>query len=159
MEIARAARLLTLARVAGTAAVSAQQGPTQAELDAAASNTNDWLLSRHDYGGQRFADLDLINRDNVGTIRVGAFRLEDGAPVWRFNTIPEPGEPGSETWSDPASDQIGGGAVWTGAPNNGGNATYTVDGKQYIALMSGNTSPLWPTPPAEGQVIIFGLPD
>ena len=47
----------------------------------------------------------------------------------------------------------------TGAPNNGGNATYTVDGKQYIALMSGNTSPLWPTPPAEGQVIIFGLPD
>ncbi len=261
---------------------------------------------------------------------VGAFRLEDGAPVWRFNTIPEPGEPGSETWSDPASDQIGGGAVWTplgfdpesghvyvpvanpapdfygdvregdnlytssivvldvrtgelqwyfqdaphdvhdwdltqatplysatvngehrrlvatvgkrgvlhavdrethehlwevpvtrrenssapvtvdgvracpgilggvewsapayhppldllitgeltgdllildaadgsvlhrfdtGAPNNGGNATYTVDGKQYIALMSGNTSPLWPTPPAEGQVIVFGLPD
>ena len=32
-------------------------------------------------------------------------------------------------------------------------------GKQYIPLMSGNTSPLWPTPPAEGQVIIFGLPD
>ncbi len=47
----------------------------------------------------------------------------------------------------------------TGAPNNGGNATYTVDGKQYIALMSGNTSPLWPTPLAEGQVIIFGLPE
>ncbi len=33
MEIARAARLMTLALVAGTAAVSAQQGPTQAELD------------------------------------------------------------------------------------------------------------------------------
>ena len=29
---------------------------------------------------------------------VGAFRLADGSPVWRFNTIPRPGEPGSETW-------------------------------------------------------------
>ena len=25
---------------------------------------------------------------------VGAFSLTDGSPVWRFNTIPEPGEPG-----------------------------------------------------------------
>ena len=44
---------------------------------------------------------------------VGAFRLADGAPVWKFNTVPLPGEPGSETWSDPASPLIGGGAVWT----------------------------------------------
>ena len=44
---------------------------------------------------------------------VGAFRLEDGSEVWRFNTIPKPGEPGAETWSDPESELIGGGAVWT----------------------------------------------
>ena len=39
---------------------------------------------------------------------VGAFSLEDGSEVWRFNTIPEPGEPGAETWSDPESELIGG---------------------------------------------------
>jgi alcohol dehydrogenase (cytochrome c) len=45
----------------------------------------------------------------------------------------------------------------TGAPNNGGVATYALDGKQYVALVSGDTSGLWPTPPAAGNVIIFGL--
>jgi alcohol dehydrogenase (cytochrome c) len=44
---------------------------------------------------------------------VGAFQLADGSPVWRFNTIPKPGEPGAETW--PASPEIpmGGGGIWT----------------------------------------------
>ena len=46
----------------------------------------------------------------------------------------------------------------TGAPNNGGNAVYAIDGRPYIALMSGNTSSIWPTPPAAASVIIFGLP-
>jgi alcohol dehydrogenase (cytochrome c) len=44
---------------------------------------------------------------------VGAFRLADGAPVWRFNTVPRPGEPGFETWPDPKQIPMGGGAVWT----------------------------------------------
>ncbi len=44
---------------------------------------------------------------------VGAFRLGDGAPVWKFNTVPQPGEPGAETWSDPGDALVGGGAVWT----------------------------------------------
>ncbi len=43
---------------------------------------------------------------------VGAFRLATGEPVWRFNTVPAAGEPGSETWGNPAVP-IGGGAVWT----------------------------------------------
>ncbi len=43
---------------------------------------------------------------------VGAFRLGDGTPVWRFNTVPKPGEPGSETWKNPAAIPVGGGAVW-----------------------------------------------
>jgi alcohol dehydrogenase (cytochrome c) len=43
---------------------------------------------------------------------IGAFRIADGAPVWRFNTIPRPGEPGAETWVNP-SVPVGGGAVWT----------------------------------------------
>jgi PQQ-dependent dehydrogenase (methanol/ethanol family) len=218
----------------------AQQGPTQAELNAAASNASDWLLPNHDYGGQRFVELAQIARQNatsmrpvcayeIGGIRpfhtnpivyrgvmylttshatvaldaatcrvrwrhdwvakarenwpqsrgvafkegkivrgtldgyllaidaesgrllwerpaanadigetftmppvifedlviagpagnevpingwVGAFRLDDGKPVWRFNTRPKPGEPGAETWS--ATNVLtGGGAVWT----------------------------------------------
>jgi len=44
---------------------------------------------------------------------VGAFRLSDGSPVWRFNTVPKPGEPGHETWEGPPGLPVGGGAVWT----------------------------------------------
>lgn len=45
---------------------------------------------------------------------VGAFRLENGQPVWKFNTVPDPGAPGSETWGpDPEVMQHGGGSVWT----------------------------------------------
>jgi alcohol dehydrogenase (cytochrome c) len=43
---------------------------------------------------------------------VGAFRLEDGQPVWRFNTVPDEGEPGAETWKDAAARATGGGSVW-----------------------------------------------
>src|SRR5439155_47354 len=44
---------------------------------------------------------------------IGAFRLADGKPLWRFNTVPRPGEPGAETWANPAGIPQGGGAVWT----------------------------------------------
>jgi alcohol dehydrogenase (cytochrome c) len=44
---------------------------------------------------------------------VGAFRLADGSPVWRFNTVPKPGEPGYETWQSPEGIPMGGGAIWT----------------------------------------------
>lgn len=43
---------------------------------------------------------------------VGAFRLTDGEPLWRFNTIPAPGEPGAETWENHLVP-VGGGALWT----------------------------------------------
>ena len=43
---------------------------------------------------------------------VGAFRVTDGTPVWRFNTVPKPGEPGADTWKSPAKIPMGGGAVW-----------------------------------------------
>jgi len=44
---------------------------------------------------------------------IGAFRLSDGTPVWRFNTVPKPGEPGADTWANPRGLPQGGGAVWT----------------------------------------------
>jgi alcohol dehydrogenase (cytochrome c) len=44
---------------------------------------------------------------------IGAFRLADGSPVWRFNTIPKAGEPGFETWKHDPNLPVGGGAVWS----------------------------------------------
>ncbi|HSB08672.1 MAG TPA: PQQ-binding-like beta-propeller repeat protein [Blastocatellia bacterium] len=215
--------------------------PTQKELNAAHSSTTDWLMSNHDYGGQRFVDLKQINRENVASLKmiakydigdrnpfhsnpvvsgglmyvtvkdstialdaatlkvrwkydrkpkgkegwpmnrgvaikdgmvvrgthdgylialdaatgnvvweralvdmtkneggftmapvifedlvilgpagselgvkgwVGAFRLSNGEPVWKFNTIPDQGEPGAETWEKADARLQGGGAVW-----------------------------------------------
>lgn len=43
---------------------------------------------------------------------IGAYRLADGEPVWRFSTVPDEGEPGAETWSDAQARQRGGGGVW-----------------------------------------------
>jgi alcohol dehydrogenase (cytochrome c) len=46
---------------------------------------------------------------------VAAFDAETGKQVWRTYTVPEPGQPGSETW--PKGDQwkTGGGSVWVTA--------------------------------------------
>ena len=44
---------------------------------------------------------------------LGAFKLENGDEVWRYYAVPQPGEPGSETWTDPKVLQHGGGSFWT----------------------------------------------
>ncbi len=54
----------------------------------------------------------------AGTVNgwVGAFELTTGAPLWRFNTMPQEGEPSRETWGDNPgliTGTIGGGSVWT----------------------------------------------
>lgn len=48
---------------------------------------------------------------------IAAFDANTGKEVWRFNTVPGPGEPGYETWMDkdgkPSQDYIHGGApIW-----------------------------------------------
>ena len=43
---------------------------------------------------------------------VDAYDPASGERLWRLHTIPEPGEPGSETWSDPEIMLKGGGATW-----------------------------------------------
>ena len=47
--------------VMAPATVTNAQGPTQGELNAAGTNTTDWLVTNHDYAGQRYVDLDLIS--------------------------------------------------------------------------------------------------
>ena len=44
---------------------------------------------------------------------VGAFKLETGEPVWKFNLVPDPGEPGAETWESAELLKHGGGSLWT----------------------------------------------
>ena len=63
-----------------------------------------------------FEDLVLIGpagSENNLQGWVGAFKVSDGSPVWRFNTVPKPGEPGFETWKNPKGIPMGGGSVWT----------------------------------------------
>jgi len=44
---------------------------------------------------------------------VGAFSLETGEPIWRFNLVPDAGEPGADSWKDPKARDNGGGSLWT----------------------------------------------
>ena len=43
---------------------------------------------------------------------IDAYDAATGKRAWRFYTIPAAGEPGSDTWSDPAVLPRGGGATW-----------------------------------------------
>ena len=45
---------------------------------------------------------------------IRAFDVRTGKIVWRFHTIPQPGEPGHETWPADAWQRAGGANVWTG---------------------------------------------
>jgi alcohol dehydrogenase (cytochrome c) len=56
--------------------------------------------------------------------RIMAYDVRTGKEVWRFNTIPGPGEPGHETWGG-ESWKTGGGSVWiTGSYDPELNLTY-----------------------------------
>jgi len=44
---------------------------------------------------------------------IGAFKLSTGEQVWRFNLIPDAGEPGADSWTNQASREHGGGSLWT----------------------------------------------
>ncbi|MDW8310995.1 MAG: PQQ-binding-like beta-propeller repeat protein, partial [Verrucomicrobiales bacterium] len=45
---------------------------------------------------------------------IRAYDIRTGRLVWRFNTIPHPGEPGYETWPPEAWKHIGGANCWAG---------------------------------------------
>ena len=55
---------------------------------------------------------------------IAAYDAKTGKQVWRFNTIPQPGEPGNETWGGD-SWKHGGGSIWvTGSYDPDLNLTY-----------------------------------
>src|SRR6185503_135013 len=44
---------------------------------------------------------------------VRAYDARTGKQIWRFNTIPYPGEPGNETWENGSWEWTGNNGVWT----------------------------------------------
>jgi alcohol dehydrogenase (cytochrome c) len=55
---------------------------------------------------------------------IAAYEAKTGKEVWRFYTIPAPGEPGTETWAGD-SWKTGGGSIWvTGAYDDESNLTF-----------------------------------
>ena len=78
-----------------------------------------------------FEDLILIGpagSENGISGWVGAFRLSDGTPVWRFETVPGAKEKGNQSWGNPNNIPLGGGSVWT---------PFTLDpakGELYVAV-------------------------
>jgi alcohol dehydrogenase (cytochrome c) len=76
---------------------------------------------------------------------IAAFDAATGNEVWRFNTIPGPGEPGHETWTDAQKTawKTGGGPAWvTGSYDPALNLLY---------WGTGNPGPDWNGDPRPGD--------
>ena len=75
-------------RIAGSlSAVPTGEGPTQAQLDNAASSTRNWLYQTHDYSGSRYVALDQINDTNAGQLRAVCAFQTGGKGVFETNPI------------------------------------------------------------------------
>jgi len=53
------------------------------------------------------------NRGENGRGYLAAYTADTGKLIWRFHVVPNPGDPGSETWVDKRTIPTGGGAIWT----------------------------------------------
>ena len=42
---------------------------------------------------------------------------------------------------------------------NGGVVTYSINGKQYVAVASGAANGFWAVPPGSATIIVFALPN
>ena len=67
-----------------------------------------------------------------------ALQPETGEVLWRWNSIPEPGQPGSETWPNADALKHGGGPLWiTGTYDPDLNLTYWGTGNPHPVLAGG----------------------
>jgi alcohol dehydrogenase (cytochrome c) len=53
------------------------------------------------------------NRNENGRGYLAAYTADTGKLIWRFLTVPNAGDPGSETWADKRTIPTGGGSIWT----------------------------------------------
>jgi alcohol dehydrogenase (cytochrome c) len=90
--------------------------------------------------GEGFTNAPLVIKDKIVVGQsygdwatrgwIAALDAATGDEVWRFNTIPEPGQPGSETWlcdqtGNPDCWKTGGAAAWvTGSYDEAANTIY-----------------------------------
>ena len=90
--------------------------------------------------GEGFTNAPLVIKDKIIVGQsygdwatrgwIAALDAKTGEEVWRFNTIPEPGQPGSETWlcdqtGNPDCWKTGGAAAWvTGSYDEASNTIY-----------------------------------
>lgn len=66
--------------------------------------------------GVATALLDLAKNPCVtcgGFGRIVGLAASDGKALWNFNVVPQPGEPGTQTWNDLPFPERSGGSVWT----------------------------------------------
>jgi quinoprotein glucose dehydrogenase len=84
-----------------------------------------WQVNRKDYGntsppviwrnlvivGSSVSDELVYDRDPPGDVQ--AFDVLTGARVWRWDPIPRPGEPGSDSWEQAANERVGHANVWS----------------------------------------------
>lgn len=64
-------------------------------------------------GGQQII---TVGPRGAGVGYMAAYDANDGELIWRTYTIPQPGEPGNETWERPDSWRWGAAMPWGGAP-------------------------------------------
>lgn len=64
-----------------------QVGPTQEELNQAHNNFSDWLLPNHDYGGQRYVELEQITKEDIKDLRVASIYQVADLGVFETNPI------------------------------------------------------------------------
>jgi alcohol dehydrogenase (cytochrome c) len=111
----------------------------------AATGAQRWITKVADYAdGYSITGAPLAFGDQVvvgvaGSLfgirgHITAYSARDGRQLWRFWTVPGPGEPGHETWAG-ASWKAGGGATWT-------VGSYDSEYKQVIWGV-GNPSPVF----------------
>jgi alcohol dehydrogenase (cytochrome c) len=114
----------------------------------------------------------LTNQNDVGTGSIRAFEATTGKPLWAVKT-PRPVNgaltttggglllTGDVTGDFLVMDQKTGKVLYrfkSGGAIAGGASTYAVDGKQYIALASGNTSRDVAAPNGAATVFVFATP-
>jgi alcohol dehydrogenase (cytochrome c) len=70
--------------------------------------------------------LGVTNTDSGGNGNMTAYNPQNGAVIWRWDTIPGPGQPGHDTWSGD-SWKRGGVAAWTGVTIDTATRTMYLD--------------------------------
>lgn len=149
-------------------------GPTQAQLDNARDST-EWLMPNYDYAeaGQKYMGGSFTwDPVDKSTGWLTAVRAKTGREVWKYHS-PRPmlaavtatsGDmifTGELTGDFLAMNARTGNVVYRysgGGAIIGGVISYAVDGKQYVAVVSGMAAGFWLGPQGSMTVTVFALP-